>query len=76
MGKGADALSANLVYILEFLADVHASGKSYSTINAHRSMLLKTLSTVSKILSTVEGISLGEHPLMVKLLNSFNSGLI
>ena len=41
-GEGVDPLSDNLAYVLEFLADVHASGKFYSTINVHSLMLSKT----------------------------------
>jgi hypothetical protein len=61
VGKGADPLCANLACVLEFLADLHASGKSYRTINVHRSMLSKTL-------STIEGVSIEEHPLVVRFL--------
>jgi hypothetical protein len=66
-GKGADPLSANLAYVLEFLADLHAWGKSYSSMNVYRSMLSKTL-------SSVKGVSIGEHPLVVKLLRACYNG--
>ncbi|KZR96088.1 Uncharacterized protein APZ42_009774, partial [Daphnia magna] len=41
--RGEDPLSTTLAFVLEFLANLHGAGKSYSTINVHRSMLSKTL---------------------------------
>ena len=61
MGRGADSLSAALGDILGFFTDLHASGKSYSTINLHRSALSGTL-------DAIDGFSVGEHPLVIKLL--------
>jgi hypothetical protein len=61
MGRGKDPMSNDLIGTLEFLADLHASGKSYNTINVHHSMLSRTL-------GSVEGFPLGCHPLVVDLL--------
>lgn len=61
MRRSADPLSPTLKSVLQFLADFHASGKSYSTVNVHRAMLSKTL-------DPVVGLALGEHPLVVRLM--------
>jgi hypothetical protein len=60
--RGENPLSTSLNYVLEFLAELHASGKSYSTINVHRSMISKTL-------PLVEGKPIGSHPLIKNILN-------
>lgn len=39
-----NSLSVHLTFVLEFLAGLHEAGKSYTSINVHRSMLLKSLS--------------------------------
>ena len=44
--RGENPLSTSLNFVLEFLAELHASGKSYSTINVHRSMISKTQSVL------------------------------
>ncbi|KZS10489.1 Uncharacterized protein APZ42_025037 [Daphnia magna] len=56
-----DPLRSDLALASAFLAHLHASGKSYSTINLHRSMLSATL-------SAIDGIPIGQQPLIVKLL--------
>lgn len=56
-------MSNDLNSVLDYLAGLHASGKAYSTINLHRSMLSKTL-------GSVDGHSIGEHPLTVRLLKA------
>ena len=61
VGRGCNPLSNTLNPVLEFLTFLFASGKSNSTINAHRSMLLKTLGAVN-------GHNVGVHPLVIKLL--------
>ena len=60
--RGENPLSTSLNFVLEFLAELHASGKSYSTINVHRSMISKTL-------PLVEGKPIGSHPLIKSILN-------
>ena len=61
MRRSADPFSTTLKNVLQFLTDLHASGKSYSTVNIHRSMLSKTL-------DPVDGVAIGEHPLVVRLM--------
>lgn len=61
MGRGANPFSVIIANILEFLASLQSSGKSYSSINIHRSMLSTTL-------KPAEGIPIGEHPEVVRLL--------
>ena len=61
MQRSADPLSATLRNVLQFLTDLHASGKSFSTVNIHRSMLSKTL-------DPVDGVAVGVHPLVVRLM--------
>lgn len=61
MRRSADPLSATLKNVLQFLTDLHASGKSYSTVNVHRSMLSQTL-------EPLDGVAIGEHPLIVRLM--------
>ena len=67
VGRGCNPLSNTLNPVLEFLTFLFASGKSYSTINVHRSMLSKTL-------GAVDGHNVGVHPLVIKLLRGcYNS---
>ena len=54
-------MSASVVRILEFLTHLHEIGKSYNTINVYRSMLSTTLPEVN-------GVKLGVHPLIKRLL--------
>lgn len=51
----------DLIPVLHFLTSLHLAGKSYSTINVHRSMLSATL-------DPVESSPIGQHPLVVRLL--------
>lgn len=37
--RGEDPLSTTLLFVLEFLTNLHGARKSYSTINVHMSML-------------------------------------
>lgn len=60
--RNENPLSVPLVSILEFLSGLHRDGKSYSSVNIHRSMLSKTL-------PTVDGHPIGIHPLVKSLLN-------
>lgn len=61
MERDQDPLSSSLIEILEFLSHLHLSGKAYSTINVHRSMLSVTLEPIN-------GIPIGKHPLIIKLM--------
>lgn len=56
-----DPLSCSLNTILEYLSNLHLTGKAYSTINVHRSMLSMTLDPIN-------GIPVGKHPLIIKLM--------
>lgn len=59
--RDTDPLSTDLTEILQFLTDLLASGKSYSLINIHRSMLSRTL-------GSIEGVQIGANPLVVRLI--------
>jgi hypothetical protein len=59
--RNIDPLRSDLAVMSDYLARLHASGKSYSSINLHRSMLSTTL-------PSIEGIPVGQHPLVIKLL--------
>jgi site-specific recombinase XerD len=66
MKGGKDPFSADLAVILDFLSSLKDAGKAYSTINVinvHRSMLSQTL-------DLIEGLPIGENPLVVKLLKA------
>lgn len=56
-------MRSDVALILNFLADLYEAGRSYSSINVYRSMLSSTL-------DPVEGISVGQHQVVVKLLQS------
>jgi site-specific recombinase XerD len=60
---GKDPFSADLAVILDFLSSLKDAGKAYSTINVHRSMLSQTL-------DLIEGLPIGENPLVVRLLKA------
>lgn len=47
--------------VLSFLTHLQLRGKAYSTINVHRSMLSTTL-------EPYEGVDIGSHPLVVRLM--------
>lgn len=59
--RGSDPLSNNLANVLKYLSDLQSSGKSYSTINLHRSMLSQTL-------DPVDGTGIGQHTLVKRLM--------
>ncbi len=54
-------MSNDLIPILEFLSFLHSSGKSYSSVNIHRSMLSMTL-------DPLDSTPIGQHPLVIRLL--------
>lgn len=65
--RSHDPLSSDLNMVLSFLAHSHAIGKAYRTVNVYRSMLSMTL-------PRAEGVEVGKHPLVVKLMRgAFNS---
>ncbi len=59
--RNSDPLRSDLTSVSAYLAHLHAFGKSYSTINLHRSMLSTTL-------PSTDGSPIGKHPLIIKLL--------
>lgn len=59
--RETNPLSNDLIPILEYLTALHLSGKSYSTINLHRSMLSSTLDPIN-------GLAIGQNPLIIRLL--------
>ena len=61
LGRGLYPRSAPLKDILEFLAEFHQEGLAYNTLCGYRSML-------SLYHDPIDGISLGSHPLIGKLL--------
>ncbi len=66
---GARGFSSKVVDLLvagnrlQFLIDLLASGKSYNATNIHRSMLSRTL-------GSIEGVQIGAHSLVVRLMRS------
>ncbi|ODM90605.1 Transposon Ty3-I Gag-Pol polyprotein [Orchesella cincta] len=58
---GFQPSSVSINVILGFLTDLYENGSSYSSMNAARSAL-------SVLLGKVDGVSIGEHPLVVRLL--------
>ena len=61
LGRGLYPRSAPLKYILEFLAELHQEGLAYNTLCGYRSVL-------SLYHNPIDGLSLGSHPLIWKLL--------
>ncbi|KAK3101242.1 hypothetical protein FSP39_002051 [Pinctada imbricata] len=59
--RAVNPLHAPLAVILDFLADLHAKGLYYSTINLHRS-------AISSCHVKVDGFQVGEHPLVKRLM--------
>jgi hypothetical protein len=59
--RDQDPLSASLIVVLEFLTELHKSGKAYRSINVPRSML-------SAILEIIEGYDVGKDHLVIKLM--------
>lgn len=56
-------MAPSLNQVLEYLTDLFEAGRSYRTVNLHRSMLSSTL-------SGIEGASIGKHPMVSKLLRA------
>ena len=59
--RGSDPLSPNVTDVLEFLSFLATNGKAYRTVNVYRSMLSSTL-------GKLDGVKIGKHPLVVRLL--------
>jgi len=64
--RDENPLSVPLVSVLEFLSRLHKDGKSYSTINVHRSMLSKTI-------PAIDGHPVGIHSLVKTALRRFGT---
>ena len=59
--RGLSSFTADVSAILSFLADEFEAGRQYRSLNCYRSALLSTL-------LPVEGIPVGQHPLVIRLL--------
>lgn len=59
--RSKDSVSPTLSQVLEYLTFLFDLGRSYRTINVHRSMLSGTL-------PRIETFEIGKHPLVCKLL--------
>ena len=59
--RGSDPLSPNVTDVLEFLSFLATNGKAYRTVNVYRSMLSSTL-------GKLDGVKIGKHPLVARLL--------
>ena len=59
-----DPLHPDVKAALSFLASLQADGRAYSTLNVHRSMLSSTL-------PRIDGLRIGEHPLIVRFMKGF-----
>ena len=59
--READPVQAPLVLVLDFLAELHANGLRYQTINTYRS-------AISSCHCRVDGFPLGEHPMVKRLM--------
>jgi hypothetical protein len=59
--RNSNPLSGSVNLILQYLADLHSEGKSYSTINLHRLMLSGTF-------DSVDGVPIGKHGLVMRLM--------
>ncbi|KZS02170.1 Uncharacterized protein APZ42_000895, partial [Daphnia magna] len=59
--QGSDAMSPSIGQVLEFLGALASQGKASRTINVYRSMLSSTL-------QGIEGVKIGKHPLVIRLL--------
>lgn len=61
--RDVNPLSATLAAVLGFLTHLHSTGKAYNTVNVHRSMISKTL-------PLLDGLPVGVHPLVKKLMSA------
>ncbi len=61
MERGSDPFSGPIVSVVNFLADLHKQGYKYQSLNAYRS-------AISSTHERIEGFSVGEHPMVSKLM--------
>ena len=59
--RDADPFSGPIINVVNFLATLHKQGYQYNSINSYRS-------AISSVHEKVEGFSVGQHPLVTKLL--------
>ncbi len=59
-------MSPDLADVLEFLSFLATNGKAYRTVNVYRSMLSSTL-------GKLDGVKIGMHPLVVRLLKGIDN---
>ena len=65
--RGGDPFTPPVSLVLQFLTEEFQSGKQYSTLNSYRSALSATL-------PPMEGVPVGQHPMVSKLMQGiFNS---
>lgn len=65
--RDRDPLRPSIVDVVDFLTEGYQEGLQYSTLNSYRSALSATL-------APIEGCQVGQHPIIVKLLQGiFNS---
>ena len=67
LSRGADPLSAPLKDVLEFLLLEFQAGKQYQTINTTRS-------TISMTHMEVDGVRIGQHPLVSRMMKGTFNG--
>ena len=61
--QSGDPVEPSLTEVLSYLTFLFEHGRSYRTINLHRSMLSSTL-------PDIDGVNIGKHPLVCKLLKA------
>ena len=65
--RNTDPITSPVNELVNFLADLHGKGYSYGSLNAYRS-------AISSTHDRVDGMSIGQHPLVCRLLTGvFNS---
>ena len=57
-----DPFQVTVANVVNFLSNLHREGYEYSTIHSHRS-------AISSFHPVIDGVKIGQHPLVVKLLN-------
>ena len=59
--RGSDPISGSVSEVANFLADLHSKGYCSSSLNVFRSAILL-------VYDKVDGIEVGKHPIVVRLL--------
>ncbi len=59
--RQADPFSGPITNVVNFLASLHEKGYQYNSVNSYRS-------AISSVHEKVEGYSIGQHPMVTKLL--------